>query len=98
MSSGVEYSWQIPCWRSLNCSGGEWLSWSSVSDCSTASMSSSSTTKQADTISVFDLPNPNLDSGLIQRNRPFSARIRIRECSESSFDADPLAKPEALSF
>jgi len=44
---------------------------------------------------VFDLSNPNMDSGRIRRNRPpFSARIRIRE---SSFDAaDPLAKPEVL--
>jgi len=44
---------------------------------------------------VFDLSNPDMDSGRIRRNRPpFSARIRIRE---SSFDAaDPLAKPEVL--
>ena len=54
---------------------------------------------QADILSgrrLFDLPNPNLYSGWIQWNRPFSARIRvgIRESSESSFDADSLAKPE----
>ena len=40
---------------------------------------------------VFDLPN------WIQWNCPFSARIRICESSESSFDADSLAKPEMLS-
>jgi len=51
------------------------------------------------TAGVFDLLNPNLDSSWIQWNRPFIARIRfrIRESSESSFDADPLAKPEVLS-
>ena len=39
---------------------------------------------------------PNMDSGLILWNRPFSARSRIRICksSESGFDADSLAKPE----
>ena len=44
------------------------------------------------TQAVFDLPN--LFSGWIQRNCPFSARIRI---CESSFGADSPAKPEVLS-
>ena len=38
-------------------------------------------------IGVFDLPNPNLDSGSIQWTRPFSVQIQIRK---SSFDADSL--------
>jgi len=46
---------------------------------------------------IFDLPNPNLNSGGIQWNHPFSARIRIRIHCESSFDTNSSAKPEVLS-
>ena len=42
---------------------------------------------------VFDLSKPNLDSGWIQWNLPFSAWIRNR-IRNSSFDADSPAKPE----